>query len=104
MRVTLFAVGAAALLVLSLHALPRSDAADRKKQGAGDTVAVEAAAVTRANVPINVEGLGTVQAFNTVTVTSRVDTRARRPDLLPDPLGPDDEALLREFPDEGPAR
>jgi tRNA G37 N-methylase TrmD len=31
-------------------------------------------------------------------------TRARRPDLLPDDLGPDDEALLREFPDEGPAR
>jgi membrane fusion protein, multidrug efflux system len=72
-RVTLFAVGAAVLLVLSLHALPRSDAADRKKQGDGDTVAVEAAAATRANVPINVEGLGTVQAFNTVTVTSRVD-------------------------------
>ena len=72
-RVTLLAVGAAVLLVLSLHALPRSDAADRKKQGAGDTVAIEAAAVTRTNVPINVEGLGTVQAFNTVTVTSRVD-------------------------------
>jgi multidrug efflux system membrane fusion protein len=66
-------VGAAVLLVLSLHALPRSDAADRKKQGAGETVAVEAAPVTRANVPINIEGLGTVQAFNTVTVTSRVD-------------------------------
>jgi membrane fusion protein, multidrug efflux system len=72
-RLTLFAVGAAVLLMLSLHALPRSDAADRKKQNAGDTVAVEAAPVTRANVPINIEGLGTVQAFNTVTVTSRVD-------------------------------
>ena len=72
-RVTLFAAGAAVLLILSLHSLPRSDAADRKKQGAGDTVAIEAAAVTRANVPVNVEGLGTVQAFNTVTVTSRVD-------------------------------
>jgi len=31
-------------------------------------------------------------------------TLARRPDLLPDGLGPDDEALLREFPDDGPAR
>ncbi len=35
-------------------------------------------------------------------------TLARRPDLLadllPDGLGPDDEALLREFPDAGPAR
>lgn len=73
MRVTFFAAGAVALLILSLHALPRSAAADRKKQGAGETVSVEAASVTRANVPVNVEGLGTVQAFNTVTVTSRVD-------------------------------
>jgi tRNA (guanine37-N1)-methyltransferase len=31
-------------------------------------------------------------------------TLERRPDLLPHGLGPDDEALLREFPDEGPAR
>ncbi len=31
-------------------------------------------------------------------------TRARRPDLLPDGLTPDDEALLREFPDAGSGR
>jgi tRNA (guanine37-N1)-methyltransferase len=31
-------------------------------------------------------------------------TRARRPDLLADDLDPADEALLSEFPDEGPAR
>jgi tRNA (guanine37-N1)-methyltransferase len=31
-------------------------------------------------------------------------TLDRRPDLLPDGLGPDDEALLREFPEVGPAR
>jgi tRNA (guanine37-N1)-methyltransferase len=31
-------------------------------------------------------------------------TLARRPDLLPDGVGPDDEALLREFPDEGSGR
>jgi len=61
------------VLILSLHALPRSDAADKKKNAGGQTVAVEAASVTRANVPVNVEGLGTVQAFNTVTVTTRVD-------------------------------
>jgi len=72
-RLTFLAAGAAVLVVLSLHALPRSAAADRKKQGAQETIAVEAASVTRANVPISVEGLGTVQAFNTVTVTSRVD-------------------------------
>jgi tRNA (guanine37-N1)-methyltransferase len=31
-------------------------------------------------------------------------TLARRPDLLPDGLSPDDEALLREFPDPGSGR
>jgi tRNA (guanine37-N1)-methyltransferase len=31
-------------------------------------------------------------------------TLARRPDLLPDGLTPDDEALLREFPDPEPGR
>jgi tRNA (guanine37-N1)-methyltransferase len=31
-------------------------------------------------------------------------TLARRPDLLPDGLTPDDEALLHEFPDPGPGR
>ena len=72
-RAVLLAVGVAVVLVLSLHALPRSDAAAKKKNGEQPQIAVEAASVTRANVPVNVEGLGTVQAFNTVTVTSRVD-------------------------------
>ena len=31
-------------------------------------------------------------------------TRARRPDLVEGPLGPEDEALLAEFPDESPSR
>jgi tRNA (guanine37-N1)-methyltransferase len=31
-------------------------------------------------------------------------TLARRPDLLPDGLTPDDEAVLREFPDAGSGR
>jgi tRNA (guanine37-N1)-methyltransferase len=31
-------------------------------------------------------------------------TQARRPDLLPEPLGNDDEAALREFPDAGQGR
>jgi tRNA (guanine37-N1)-methyltransferase len=31
-------------------------------------------------------------------------TLARRPDLLPDGVTPDDEALLHEFPDAGPGR
>lgn len=36
-------------------------------------VAVDLAAVQRADVPVYLEGLGTVQAFYTVTVTARVD-------------------------------
>jgi multidrug efflux system membrane fusion protein len=36
-------------------------------------IAVETAAVTHADVPIYLQGLGTVQAFYTATVTSRVD-------------------------------
>jgi membrane fusion protein, multidrug efflux system len=72
-RAALLVAGVAFLLVLSLYALPRSDAADKKKDGGAQTVPVEVASVTRANVPVNVDGLGTVQAFNTVTVTSRVD-------------------------------
>lgn len=36
-------------------------------------VAVDVAAVERADVPVYLEGLGTVQAFYTVTVTARVD-------------------------------
>ncbi len=38
-------------------------------------VAVNIASVTRGDVPVNLEGLGTVQAFYTVTVTARVDGR-----------------------------
>jgi multidrug efflux system membrane fusion protein len=37
------------------------------------SVAVETAAATRSDVPIYLQGLGTVQAFYTVTVTARVD-------------------------------
>jgi membrane fusion protein, multidrug efflux system len=36
-------------------------------------IAVDVATATRADVPDNLEGLGTVQAFYTVTVTARVD-------------------------------
>jgi multidrug efflux system membrane fusion protein len=48
----------------------RSDAAP--PHGA-QVVAVDTADVKRADVPVYLEGLGTIQAFNTVTVTARVD-------------------------------
>jgi membrane fusion protein, multidrug efflux system len=62
----------AALLLFSWRALVHkpADAADRK---ATPAIAVDTAAVTHADVPIYLLGLGTVQAFYTVTVTARVD-------------------------------
>ncbi|HEX4243216.1 MAG TPA: efflux RND transporter periplasmic adaptor subunit [Steroidobacteraceae bacterium] len=47
-----------------------ADAADRK---APPVIAVETAPAAHADVPIYLTGLGTVQAFYTVTVTARVD-------------------------------
>jgi multidrug efflux system membrane fusion protein len=40
---------------------------------ADQAIAVDVATVKRADVPVYLEGLGTIQAFNTVTVTARVD-------------------------------
>lgn len=51
----------------------RSDAAGPKSNGDGGAIAVDVADVKRADVPVYLDGLGTIQAFNTVTVTARVD-------------------------------
>ena len=50
----------------------RSDAAGPPHNGGG-AIAVDVAHVKRADVPVYLDGLGTIQAFNTVTVTARVD-------------------------------
>jgi multidrug efflux system membrane fusion protein len=47
--------------------------ADAAARNVPPPIAVDAAAVTHADVPIYLSGLGTVQAFYTVTVTARVD-------------------------------
>jgi multidrug efflux system membrane fusion protein len=49
----------------------RTDAAARPESG--PVVSVDTADVKRADVPVYLDGLGTIQAFNTVTVTARVD-------------------------------
>jgi multidrug efflux system membrane fusion protein len=48
-------------------------AADAAARDAPPAISVDTAAVTLADVPIYLSGLGTVQAFYTVTVTARVD-------------------------------
>jgi multidrug efflux system membrane fusion protein len=61
-----------ALLLIAGHGLLHK-AADAATQKAPQVIAVDTAAVTHSEVPIYLEGLGTVQAFYTVTVTARVD-------------------------------
>ena len=62
----------AALLVLAWRAAVH-EPADAAPRNAPPAIAVDTAAVTHADVPIYLTGLGTVQAFYTVTVTARVD-------------------------------
>jgi multidrug efflux system membrane fusion protein len=45
-------------------------------------IPVETAAVSRTDVPIYLLGLGTVQAFNTITVTTRVDGQLQAVDFV----------------------
>ena len=62
----------AALALLAWRTLVHVPA-DAATRSAPPNIAVDTAAVTHADVPIYLSGLGTVQAFYTVTVTARVD-------------------------------
>jgi multidrug efflux system membrane fusion protein len=71
-REILVGIAVLALLLFAWRGLlHRPAAADSQK--ASQPIAVDTAAVTHADVPIYLQGLGTVQAFYTVTVTARVD-------------------------------
>jgi len=73
-RAWFLAAGVIVLAVVGWHGWPgtRSDAAPPPQKDA-QAIAVDASAAKRADVPVYLEGLGTIQAFNTVTVTARVD-------------------------------
>ena len=60
------------LLAFGWRAMVQRLPADAARKTA-PAIAVDAASVTHADVPIYLQGLGTVQAFYTVTVTARVD-------------------------------
>lgn len=66
------AASVGATLVLAGHALAQTAA------GRPPAVLVDMATVKRGDVPVYLEGLGTVQAYYTVTVTARVDGELRR--------------------------
>jgi multidrug efflux system membrane fusion protein len=57
----------------------RAHAAER--QGAPGAIAVDSALVSRTDVPIYLEGLGTVQAYYTATITARIDGALDRVDF-----------------------
>jgi multidrug efflux system membrane fusion protein len=61
-----------ALIAVAWYALLRKPAA-AAMQTAPQPINVETAGVVQADMPIYLQGLGTVQAFYTVTVTARVD-------------------------------
>src|ERR1700723_3744749 len=70
-RTWIWALGAAALLLIAWRVLHKpADAAANKSAQA---IAVDTATVAHADMPIYLSGLGTVQAFYTVTVSARVD-------------------------------
>jgi len=63
----------AAALVFFVWRVGMHKPADAAARSGAPPVAVETATVAQADVPIYLQGLGTVQAYYTVTVTARVD-------------------------------
>jgi len=73
------AAGAALLaLILILGRALLHDPAAAASKKSPPAILVDTAAATAADVPIYLQGLGTVQAFYTVTVTARVDGELQR--------------------------
>ncbi len=64
---------AALAVVCAAFAFLTSRTAAAPPSHSQERIAVDATAATRGDVPVYLDGLGTIQAFNTVTVTSRVD-------------------------------
>jgi membrane fusion protein, multidrug efflux system len=71
-RAILGCLALAVLLLITWRVLIHKPA-DAASRNAPPAIAVDTAAASHADVPIYLEGLGTVQAFYTVTVTARVD-------------------------------
>jgi multidrug efflux system membrane fusion protein len=75
-RLALLGVVSLGLVALGWHLVrgtPAEAASAGKEARGGDGVVVESAVVRRSDVPVYLNGLGTVQAFYTARITSRVD-------------------------------
>ena len=71
-RALLGSLALAVLLLITWRVIIHKPA-DAASRNAAPAIAVDTAAASHSDVPIYLEGLGTVQAFYTVTVTARVD-------------------------------
>jgi membrane fusion protein, multidrug efflux system len=71
-RALLGSLALAVLLLIAWRVIVHTEA-DAASRNPPPAIAVDTAAVGHSDVPIYLEGLGTVQAFYTVTVTARVD-------------------------------
>jgi membrane fusion protein, multidrug efflux system len=71
-RALLGGLALAVLLLITWRVIVHKPA-DAASHNAPPAIAVDTAAVAHSDVPIYLDGLGTVQAFYTVTVTARVD-------------------------------
>lgn len=71
-RALLGGLALAVLLLITWRVIVHKPA-DAASRNAPPAIAVDTAAVAHSDVPIYLDGLGTVQAFYTVTVTARVD-------------------------------
>jgi len=72
-RVVLVALGLVLLLIMFVYESASKPESSSPSSSTSQAVRVETAVSTRNDVPINIDGLGTVQAFYTVTISPRVD-------------------------------
>jgi multidrug efflux system membrane fusion protein len=72
-RIALLAGAALVVGLVGWHWLPGSARSASDPADVHPSVAVETATAERSDVPVYLEGLGTVQAYYTVTITARVD-------------------------------
>ena len=76
-RLVIAGIGSAALLVLAIAGL-QSPSSKAAPPNVPPPISVDTAVATTADVPVYLSGLGTVQAFYTVTVSPRVDGELKK--------------------------
>src|SRR5690242_13607634 len=72
-RLLMAAVGLTTLALIGWMFAPARPSSAAPNGQESQAIAIDAAAATRRDVPVYLEGLGTIQAFYTVKLTARVD-------------------------------